>query len=186
MVNMNVKTRLVSSFGECTFEFEAFYPTTVKKHYLKGTEKLAIEEYENARDLFHETGGADDGEKFNTKDVCKSYKLAAISLSEQEQLEGEGLQSGRPSERSNEQLDPKFAHMYPNPSSEQVEISLPIENAYNVTIFNTFGQIVKSYSSALESIKLDVSSWNSGIYTLEIEATDHKTRRQQLKMLVQH
>jgi hypothetical protein len=176
----------IKCFGECTFEFEAFYPTTVKKHYLKGTEKLAIEEYENARDLFHETGGADDGEKFNTKDVCKSYKLAAISLSEQEQLEGEGLQSGRPSERSNEQLDPKFAHMYPNPSSEQVEISLPIENAYNVTIFNTFGQIVKSYSSALESIKLDVSSWNSGIYTLEIEATDHKTRRQQLKMLVQH
>jgi hypothetical protein len=175
----------ISCYGDCPFEQEGWgSPTTVKKRFLEGYDKIQAGDYQTAKLIFAATATADDGEQFRTKEICKSFQQTAESLSQAGG--GLSLQGGTPQERSNLQTDPNLARIYPNPSIDQVEIVLPTSKDYLVKIINTYGQVVKTYTSAKDHIKLDVSSWNSGVYSIELEAMDGKTRRQQLKMLVQH
>jgi len=60
--------------------------------------------------------------------------------------------------------------IYPNPSNGIFAIELDITSEYDVTVYNALGQRVHEFSSNSMIMQVDLSSFDKGMYTLEIEA----------------
>ncbi|MEI8272054.1 MAG: T9SS type A sorting domain-containing protein [Paludibacter sp.] len=66
--------------------------------------------------------------------------------------------------------------LYPQPAYSELIVELPNEIlSGDYTIFNTFGQNMKSGSVALKRNKLDVNNLNSGVYYFVLKDRNHKT-----------
>jgi len=62
----------------------------------------------------------------------------------------------------------KFA-IYPNPASDHIYINSPDE-VDNISIFNSFGQLIYSLNHTDQHIQLDISGYNTGIYFIRIQS----------------
>lgn len=83
-----------------------------------------------------------------------------------------------------EPLVPQVIEVYPNPTTSTVRI-LFIEplNAYQIRVFNSVGQLIKSYSSeqGLLPPELDFTSLPSGLYTLQVTGESFNASSKLLK-----
>ncbi len=69
--------------------------------------------------------------------------------------------------------------VYPNPGSSIVNISLPMDEISHLQILDVQGRMIKEFSS-LGSTELDVSSWPTGLYLLQV----HSGKRQFYERLI--
>ncbi|EDM42854.1 hypothetical protein SCB49_14765 [unidentified eubacterium SCB49] len=78
---------------------------------------------------------------------------------------------------STEEIDHQLFSVFPNPASTMVTIQLNAsENFKKVYIYNVVGQLVMN----AQTVQLDVSSLDNGIYFLEIETTEGKITSEKL------
>jgi hypothetical protein len=60
-------------------------------------------------------------------------------------------------------------HIYPNPSSNRINIKFENNSITAIKLFDNLGKIVKSVDEInRSSTSLDISNFNSGIYYLQI------------------
>ena len=71
--------------------------------------------------------------------------------------------------------------MYPNPTSEMVNISFNsnIGNSYQLKIINSLGQVIqnvdKTSLNGSSEIAIDVSNYSAGLYFVKIEVDNQST-----------
>jgi hypothetical protein len=60
--------------------------------------------------------------------------------------------------------------IYPNPAQQKlnIEVKESINEDTHITIYNSFGKVVKHYSMIDYRMSIDVSSWTSGMYLLQL------------------
>lgn len=66
--------------------------------------------------------------------------------------------------------------IFPNPTTDVVNIKIEdIEQQSEITVFNTFGQVVlETTSQGNEMLEIDLSSYNSGVYMIQVINGDQK------------
>lgn len=77
---------------------------------------------------------------------------------------------------SNNNISTKTTHsiqFFPNPTSEEINIKFSMENhaPYSFSIYNTFGQLMRSEENFISN-SINLSSLEKGIYYLEIQSKD--------------
>lgn len=78
----------------------------------------------------------------------------------------------KPTQQSPAKFDEKYTkiEVYPNPSSDFVNIQLPNSNKYTISLYSTNGQIVYQFEAKnIEQFKLDISELAKGVYLLNIK-----------------
>lgn len=71
--------------------------------------------------------------------------------------------------------------MYPNPASTQLNVILNNPNVESVQVFNVNGQLVyQQNATATQQLSVDVSSWNNGLYLLNLNYTDGSKKVERL------
>ncbi|WP_417265434.1 T9SS type A sorting domain-containing protein [Brumimicrobium sp.] len=73
-------------------------------------------------------------------------------------------------------------NLYPNPVSSLLTIEPQQKSKGVITIFDVYGASIKTIESHGETVKIDVSHWESGIYFLRM---DNSSQRQVKKIIVQ-
>lgn len=63
----------------------------------------------------------------------------------------------------------KHYQLFPNPTRQQVLIKAPNDKLYNLLVFNTSGENVLTKNDNLDSLQLDLETWNAGVYFIQIE-----------------
>lgn len=72
------------------------------------------------------------------------------------------------------ELSDKYFDVFPNPAA--TEVNIKGENIANVMVYNALGVLVQNINSELNNlIKIDVSSYNSGVYIVRIITTNGLT-----------
>lgn len=125
-------------------------------------------------------------------DITTTYNLGSISVGYNEQI-GPGGASifvirmgyGQPFISSNDdfttsplvsisnlQTDTHDISVYPNPSNDYMMIEMPnnINTTKTFKLMDLYGRLVLQHQSSKNSIKLDVSKLNAGVYFLQIES----------------
>lgn len=62
------------------------------------------------------------------------------------------------------------ASVYPNPVSANLTVELPGTEEYTLSLFNTYGQMVKNITNTDRQVNIDVKGLEAGIYFLSIQA----------------
>lgn len=84
---------------------------------------------------------------------------------------------------SSETKRPMFmANVYPNPSSDQIRLSLPENRQFDVVIYDMQGRIVENTKSIRNGQQIDVSTFQKGVYVVRVSNNQHFTT---IKLLVQ-
>lgn len=71
---------------------------------------------------------------------------------------------------SNNETELINVNVYPNPVSDVLLVDLPKNNKpYNISVYNTYGQLMTQKSTADSTTKINMSGMNTGVYILNIE-----------------
>lgn len=77
-------------------------------------------------------------------------------------------------------VEVKNVSLYPNPTDASVVLQLG-DNQYDVTVYNTFGQVVDVYSSANGDFEIDMSDYASGMYFVNIKNDSYNITEKVIK-----
>ena len=65
-------------------------------------------------------------------------------------------------------VDSKEVNIYPNPVCDHLKIE-NLGNATDINIYSTTGQVVRTVSSAMESVEIDMTNLSAGIYFVKMQ-----------------
>lgn len=74
-------------------------------------------------------------------------------------------------------------NVYPNPSTEQVTIQMyDRSNLQTIKVFNAYGQLLQTVQVNSPKTQLDVQSWETGMYYIEVMSEKEKQTRSFIKL----
>jgi hypothetical protein len=85
-----------------------------------------------------------------------------------------------------EELNPAFGTVSPNPASEKLTITpdSKTENAWQVQVLNSFGQVVSTQkSTGTTPLEMNIHDLNAGVYVLEFQSNNTRWTK---KVVIQH
>lgn len=73
-----------------------------------------------------------------------------------------------------DELDLSSLTLYPNPSSDEVQIDFGTVNIQNLQVFNSIGQMVhqQSFNHTSKATTLEVNDWNEGLYFVRFQTSN--------------
>ena len=77
--------------------------------------------------------------------------------------------ASRTAEESKQDLNKLGINIYPNPTIDILNVSLPNENLANIYLFNALGQNVYSNEAVSGDLKIQLAEFGKGIYIINIE-----------------
>lgn len=84
---------------------------------------------------------------------------------------------------STEEINPSISlQVYPNPSSDFIEVRLPGQQLQSLQVFNSQGQQIIASSPSQEQITLDVGRFPPGIYLLQVQSKKGKRYQQKVSV----
>lgn len=134
------------------------------------TREVTVPEYGCYRVSFKNTDGNGCGGGFwGIKDADNKTIISGSSSSNvfryvfpiELKYSGEGVESVD---------DAKVVNIYPNPASNNINISS--ENLSEINVYNSLGQLVYTEKTEVSTISINVSSWSNGLYYVNVEAKD--------------
>ena len=74
---------------------------------------------------------------------------------------------------------------YPNPAKDLLNIKLEVSGDYQITLYNSNGQVLSSHANVLDTIQINISDLSAGLYYINVQDNDNIYNQERIKIFIQ-